>query len=134
MPFKARETPRGPYWSPWCEYTLACMQRIEVSQGDVARHLQIPVASVQAYLQGKVRPPLRMLYQWGRCMKLSREESVQFMRLAFFAHTEPEVVKWLMDAEKMAKELRERLSLAELANRKLALELAEVRAQASGDV
>ena len=134
MTIKGRSTRYGAYHSPWCEYTLACMQRVELSNSDIARHLEIPVATVQAYMTGKVRPPLRLMHAWSRRLKLSIEETVIFQRHAFFAHTEPEVVHWLLMAEKGAAGLRERLNASELAGRKLALELAEVRAKAAGDV
>ena len=134
MPIRGRLTRHGAYHSPWCDYTLACMQRAEVSNSDMARHLACPVGTVQAYMTGKVRPPLRLMHPWSRRLKLTIEETVKLQRLAFFSHTEPEVVHWLMAAEKMAADLRERLNASEQAGRKLAMELAEVRAQAAGDV
>jgi transcriptional regulator with XRE-family HTH domain len=106
----------GPFFGQWCRHVLYYSQRRGLSQLALAKKVEIPPSTMNAYMTGKARPPLRDLHKWHRALRLTGEEAKALEIAAYEHYTLPEVwdrwhaaLRHIADLEVQLSQLRQHM-------------------------
>lgn len=103
---RPRENIKAANFSPWCSLTLLHMERLGMTNADLAKIMRGSEFLVHSALTGRTKPPLDKVADIAGAIGLKGSERDSYVLEAHLAHSTKEVRDYIAALRKANKELQ----------------------------